>query len=260
MPFSVHSFPFNTINIFGVRVHALTLEEMHRSFAQTIDSDQRALVLNVNVHCLNLAYSRPWLVDLLNHADLVYCDGEGVVWGARLLDQQLPGRITMADWLWDLADFAQANGYSLYFLGARPGVAENASQQLIKRFPNLKIAGTHHGYFDKSPHSTENEQVLARIDDAEPDILIVGFGMPIQEAWLRDNWPRLNTHIAIAGGAIFDFISGELKRAPGWMNDHGLEWLGRLLIEPTRLWKRYVIGNPLFFWRVLRERYNRPRR
>jgi N-acetylglucosaminyldiphosphoundecaprenol N-acetyl-beta-D-mannosaminyltransferase len=203
---------------------------------------------------MNLAYERPWLVDILNEADLVYCDGDGVVLGARLLGQHLPGRITLADWLWELADFAQARGYSLFFLGAREGVAARAAERLCERFPELKIAGTHHGYFDKAADSAENQAVLRLIADSKPDILIVGYGMPIQEKWLHENWPKLETHIAIAGGAIFDFISEELKRAPTWMNDHGLEWLGRLLVEPGRLWQRYLVGNPLFLGRVLRAR------
>jgi N-acetylglucosaminyldiphosphoundecaprenol N-acetyl-beta-D-mannosaminyltransferase len=77
-------------------------------------------------------------------------------------------------------------------------------------------------------------------------------GMPIQELWLEENWDRVNANIALTGGAVFDYISGDLKRAPHWMTDHGLEWLGRLIIEPRRLWKRYMIGNPLFLWRVFR--------
>lgn len=251
--FSTPVQPPDTVDIFGVRVHALTVAEMHRAFAEVIDQNRQALVLNVNVHCLNLAYDRPWLVDFLNRADLVYCDGEGVVLGARLLDQQLPGRITLADWLWELADFAQARGYSLYFLGAREGVADKAALRLQDRFPNLKI-DTHHGYFDKTPGSVENEQIIDLVNASRPDIMIIGFGMPLQEEWLLANWPKLNAHVVIAGGAIFDFISGELKRAPRWMNDNGLEWLGRLLIEPRRLWQRYVVGNPLFVARVLRER------
>lgn len=247
--------PVNTVNIFGVRIHALTVPELHRAFFNVISNNKRALVLNVNVHCLNLAYDRPWLIDLLNRADLVYCDGDGVVMGAKLLKQQLPGRITLADWLWELADFAQSNGYSLYFLGSREGVAQIAADQLVNRYPNLKIAGTHHGYFDKAPGSEENARVIELINDVRPNILIIGFGMPIQEKWLGETWPELDVNIAIAGGAIFDFISGELKRAPAWMNDNGLEWLGRLMIEPRRLWHRYVLGNPLFLSRVLRERF-----
>lgn len=243
-----------SVTVLGVRIHAVTVGDLHRLFAATIDSRQRALVMHVNVHGMNLAYERPWLVDILNQADLVYCDGGGVVMGARLLGQHLPGRITLADWLWDLAEFAQQHGYSVFLLGARPNVAAKAADQLRQRCPDLKVAGTHHGYFDKTPGSAENEAVLQLISDSKPDIVIVGFGMPIQERWLHDNWPRLDTHVAVAGGAIFDFISGELKRAPVWMNNNSLEWLGRLLVEPTRLWQRYLVGNPLFLTRVLRHR------
>ncbi len=249
-----------TVNVLGVRIHAVTVDDLLRLCGDTIDSDQRALVLHVNVHGMNLAYTRPWLVDILNEADLVYCDGEGIVKGAQLLGQHLPGRLTLADWLWTLAEFAAQRGYSLFLLGAREGVAAKAAERLCDRFANLHIAGTHHGYFDKTPGSAENQAVLELIRQRQPDIVIVGFGMPIQEQWLHDNWPHLDTHIAISAGAIFDFASGELKRAPAWMNDHGLEWLGRLLVEPGRLWRRYLVGNPLFLGRVLRRRFGRQRK
>jgi N-acetylglucosaminyldiphosphoundecaprenol N-acetyl-beta-D-mannosaminyltransferase len=244
-----------SVRVFGVRIHAVTVADLLALFAAIIDRDERALVLHVNVHGMNLAYEQPWLVDCLNRADLVYCDGDGVVLGARLLGQHLPERLTLADWLWQLAEFAQARGDSLFLLGAREGVAARAAERLQERFPNLKIAGTHHGYFDKASDSAENQAVLDLIRKRRPDIVIVGFGMPIQEQWLCDNWPRLDAHIAISAGAIFDFISGELKRAPTWMNDHGLEWLGRLVVEPNRLWQRYLVGNPLFLGRVLRQRF-----
>ncbi len=249
-----------TVNVLGVRIHTVTVDDLLRLCGDTIDSDQRALVLHVNVHGMNLAYTRPWLVDILNEADLVYCDGEGIVKGAQLLGQHLPGRLTLADWLWALAEFAAQRGYSLFLLGAREGVAAKAAERLCDRFANLHIAGTHHGYFDKTPGSAENQAVLELIRQRQPDIVIVGFGMPIQEQWLHDNWPHLDTHIAISAGAIFDFASGELKRAPAWMNDHGLEWLGRLLVEPGRLWRRYLVGNPLFLGRVLRRRFSRQRK
>jgi N-acetylglucosaminyldiphosphoundecaprenol N-acetyl-beta-D-mannosaminyltransferase len=242
------------VRVLGVRIHALTVADLHRLIAATIDSHQRALVMHVNAHGMNLAYDRPWLIDVLNQADLVYCDGGGVVLGARLLGQHLPGRITLADWLWELAEFATQSGYSLFFLGARPGVAAQAADRLRQRFPDLKIAGTHHGYFDKATDSAENEGVRQLIRACKPDILLVGFGMPMQEQWLHDNWPHLDIPIAITGGAIFDFISGNLKRAPAWMNNIGLEWLGRLLVEPHRLWQRYLVGNPLFLTRVIRTR------
>ena len=95
---------------------------------------------------------------------------------------------------------------------------------------------------------------LGRTNAVKPNILIVGFGTPLKERWLMENWDRIEVNVALTGGAVFDYVSGELRRAPRWMTDHGLEWLARLIIEPCRLWKRYLIGNPLFLWRVLKQR------
>jgi len=118
----------------------------------------------------------------------------------------------------------------------------------------LRIVGTYHGYFDKTPGSPGNEAVIQAINAVKPNILIVGFGMPLQERWLMENWDRVEASVALTGGAVFDYVSGDLRRPPCWMTSHGLEWLGRLLIEPRRLWQRYLIGNPLFLWRVLKQR------
>jgi N-acetylglucosaminyldiphosphoundecaprenol N-acetyl-beta-D-mannosaminyltransferase len=156
--------------------------------------------------------------------------------------------------MWQLARFAQGRDHSLFLLGARPGVADKAAANLRERFPGLRIVGTHHGYFDKAPGSPENEAVIREINAASPNILIVGFGMPLQERWLMDNWDRIEVNVALTGGAVFDYVSGELPRAPRWMTDHGFEWLGRLIIEPGRLWKRYLVGNPIFILRVLGQR------
>lgn len=119
------------------------------------------------------------------------------------------------------------------------------------KYPQFQVVGTHDGYFDKSVDSQENQMVIEKINKVRPNILLVGFGMPVQEYWLQENWEKIDTNIALTGGAVFDYLSGELRRAPRWMTDHGLEWLGRLIIEPRRLWKRYIIGLPLFFLRVL---------
>lgn len=240
--------------ILGVPVTPVTVESLHRYIYRCIQGGQHRLILNVNVHALNLAYSYPWYREIFQHADLVFCDGAGVLLAARMLNLHLPQRITYADWMWQLADFSSDHSFSLFFLGSRPGVAEKAATRLKEKLPNLNIVGVHHGFFDKTKFSLENEKVVQLINRVSPDILIVGFGMPLQELWLNDNWERLNVRVALTGGAVFDYISGKLNRAPRWMNDHGLEWLGRLLIEPGRLWKRYLIGNPLFIWRILKQK------
>jgi N-acetylglucosaminyldiphosphoundecaprenol N-acetyl-beta-D-mannosaminyltransferase len=250
----------NCIQILGTKITPLSVTELHTYIEDIIREGKKARVLNVNVNCLNLAYERPWLRDFLNNSEVVFCDGAGVTIGARILGYRIPPRITYADWIWQVAEFAESRQWTFFFLGARPSVAESAAARLRKSYPNLQIEETHHGYFDKTTASAENESVIQLINSVKPNVLVVGFGMPLQERWLRDNWDRLDANIALTGGAVFDYISGQLRRPPRWMNDHNLEWLGRLIIEPRRLWRRYIIGNPVFLWRVFRQRFGELRR
>lgn len=232
---------------------------LHDELSRIIHARAKAIVSHINVHGLNVACRESWFRDFLNVADIVFCDGAGVILGARILGHRIPQRITYADWTWQLAEFVESQGFTFFFLGARPGVAENAAYRLKDRFSRLRIVGIHHGFFDKMPGNSENETVIQKINVVRPNILIVGFGMPLQERWLMENWERIDANVALTGGAVFDYISGELRRAPRWMTDHSLEWLGRLIIEPRRLWRRYLIGNLLFLCRVLKQRLGRLR-
>jgi N-acetylglucosaminyldiphosphoundecaprenol N-acetyl-beta-D-mannosaminyltransferase len=237
-----------------VPIDAVTVEGLHADLLRSVRLGVPSTVLHVNAHAINLAHRHEWFAAALRGADLVFCDGYGVLLGARLLGQVLPERITYADWAWQLAGFCEAEGISLYLLGARPGVASTAADRLRDRHPALEVRGTGHGYFDKRAGSLENEAVIAALNRARPDVVVVGFGMPLQERWLCENRPRIEAPVVLSGGAVFDYVSGRLRRPPRWMTDHGLEWLGRLAIEPRRLLLRYLIGNPLFLLRVLRER------
>lgn len=232
----------------------VTVAELHARILGFVREGGHALVLHANVHGLNLCYRDPGLRSFFNVASLVFCDGSGVMLAARILGERIPERITYADWTWQLAAFAEREGLSLFFLGARPGVAEIAAVRLEERHPDLKIAGAHHGYFDWTVGAPENEAVVAEINAARPDLLLVGLGMPLQERWLMQNWDRLDARVALTGGAVFDYVSGELKRGPRVLTNNGFEWLARLLIEPGRLWRRYVVGNPIFLARVLVQR------
>jgi N-acetylglucosaminyldiphosphoundecaprenol N-acetyl-beta-D-mannosaminyltransferase len=243
------------ISIFDITIHPYTVAQLNQQVTALIAQRAKALVLNVNVHCMNLAYENRWLKDFLNQAEINFCDGAGVKLGAKLLGYHIPERITYADWMWQLAPVVEREGFTMYFIGAKPGIAEKAAIKLKERYPNLQIVGTQHGYFDKTPGSAENEAVLADINALKPNILILGFGMPLQEKWLSENWGRIEANIALTGGAVFDYLSGELQRGPKWMTDNGFEWLARLLIEPKRLWQRYLVGNPKFIYRVLKERF-----
>lgn len=231
------------------------MASLHEKITFFISKNRKSTILHANVHGLNIAYEHPWFSKLLNSADIVFCDGAGVRLGAALLGDFMPARITYADWMWQLGEYVEANEHTLYFLGAEPGIAAKAAEKMKERYPNIQIVGTHHGYFDKRSDSRENKAVIQKINDVTPQILIVGFGMPLQEKWLFDNIDKLSINVALSGGAVFDYLSGNLSRAPKWMTKNGLEWLGRLMIEPRRLWKRYVIGNPIFIWRVFKQRF-----
>lgn len=242
------------VDILGVEVDSLTVDELHAELERFIRSGERSLVLNTNVHCMNLSYRSAWLRDFLNSAPIVFCDGVGVMLGARILGHRIVQRIPYTEWIWQSAEFAERHGFSFFFLGARPGIADKAAARLKEHSPGLLVVGTHHGYFDRTPGSPENEAVVQMINAAKPDIVVVGFGMPLQERWLMENWEKIEATVALTGGAVFDYASGELRRGPRWMTDNGLEWLSRLLIEPRRLWKRYLVGNSIFLLRVLRQR------
>jgi len=243
------------VDVLGVGVDPMTVEELQAEIKRLVLSEKKGLVLNVNAHCLNLCYESPALRKFFNSADEVFCDGAGVMLAARLLGRRIPARITYADWAWRLAAFAETEGFSLFLLGARPGVAEEAARRLKARHPALDLSGVRHGYFDHAAGSQENEAVLREIQAATPDILLVGLGMPLQERWLMENRHRIEAGVALTGGAVFDYVSGELRRGPRFLTDNGLEWLARLLVEPRRLWRRYLLGNPLFLLRVLGQRF-----
>jgi len=241
------------IELMGVKVHLVTARELNEEVGRVVGDAGKALILNVNTHCMNLAHARPWMKRLLNSAHLVFCDGFGVVLAARIAGRPAPVRITLADWIWGFCEYAQQRALRLFFLGARPGVAEKAAERLHAAFPRLRICGTYHGYFDKRKNSAENRAVVRRINDARPNVLFVGFGMPLQERWLMENWGAIHANVGMSVGAMFDYVSGTLPRGPRWMTDNGLEWLARLLIQPRHLWRRYLIGNPLFLCRAFRE-------
>ncbi|MBE0411788.1 MAG: WecB/TagA/CpsF family glycosyltransferase [Anaerolineales bacterium] len=242
------------INILDIKFCAYNQYQVLNVIGANIESGRKALILSGNIQSFNLCYKNEWLKTLFNQADVVRIDGEGLRLGARMLGYELPERMTWADFAWDLAKLCSERDYSIYLLGGRIGVAEKAAHKLKARNPDLRIVGKSHGFFDKTPGSSENNAVIQEIYAAAPDILIVGFGMPIQEKWIYDNWDDIHAKVIMTGGAVFEYVSGEVPRAPQWMTDNGLEWLGRFLIEPRRLWKRYLIGNPLFFWRILKQR------
>ena len=212
-------------------------------------------VMYANAHVLNQSSGDCELRGALESADLVYCDGYGVRLAAKALEVPVPHRMTGADWIWALAALCEQAGESVYLLGSEPGIASRAADRLGRTFPDLEVAGSHHGYFETgSPH---DERVVEHINACRPSILLVGMGTPKQELWVRDNAHRLDVGVLWTVGALFDVVSGKVPRAPGWLADNGLEWIFRLAIEPGRMWRRYLLGNPVFVHRVMAQARDR---
>lgn len=246
---------YRRARVLGVEMDAIPLEDLIGYVCRAGTSGEKRIVSYVNVHALNLAFAQPWFRDFLNRSDVVFCDGFGVKWAAKFLSGIRLHRHTPPDWMPLLAKEFARQGLTMYFLGARPGVAQKAAAALESCAPGLRVLGARHGYFDKTPGSREQAEIIAEINALRPNLLVVGFGMPAQEMWIQDHFDEIDANAFLPVGAMFDYLAGEVYRAPRWMTDRGLEWLARLVIEPRRLWKRYLVGNPLFLWRVLLQKF-----
>lgn len=246
---------YESVSMLGVSINKLSVDQVIDHISHTVTRGNKAIIAYVNVHAINLAQDHSWFRDFLNNAELTYCDGFGLKWGARFLGWDISERFTPPDWFPRLAQQCAQKGYSLYFLGAQPGIADQAGNQLVETHPDIKIVGVQHGYFDKTRHHPENEAIIKDINQSQADILVVGFGMPLQERWINENWDRIDSKVVLTVGALFDYLTDNIPRAPQWMTEHGFEWLGRLIYEPGRLWRRYLIGNPRFITNIIRERF-----
>lgn len=196
-------------------------------------------VATVNADFVVKAMSDPELRYLLQESDMALADGMPLVWGGRLLGVSLTERVAGSDLIPRLAERAAGCGYSIYLLGAEPGVAAAAAEILQEQYPGLKVVG-----IQSPPYSSVLEMDPAIIEDiktADPDILLVAFGNPKQEKWIGMYRRELSVPVMIGVGATLDFIAGHRKRAPKWMQMAGLEWFHRLVQEPRRLWRRYVV-------------------
>lgn len=244
---------FEFIKIGRIPVHIFTEDSLHDEIARIIRNNEKKNILHANAHLVQLANSKePWLINYFNNeVDYVFCDGSGIQLGARLTGQKIPQKITYNVWFWNFARFCSENNYSIFLLGAREEVAQLAAERLKEKSPGLNIH-FHHGYFNKETSSPENEEVIAKINKIKPNVLVVCFGMPVQEKYVKRNFERLNANIFLTGGGALDFFSGKAKTAPSLISKIYLEWLYRLYHDPKRLWKRYLFGNIRFFYYLFR--------
>ncbi|MCF8012310.1 MAG: WecB/TagA/CpsF family glycosyltransferase [Clostridiales bacterium] len=233
------------VELLGSFIDALSMQETENKIAELIERGGGHHVVTLNPEYLYRAQFEPGLLDLVNSADLVTPDGEGIVWACRVALRPVPERVTGIDIMLRLSRRASEEGWRVFLLGASPGVAEDAARGLEQRFPGLQVAGTYHGYFKDD----EEEEVLETIKKACPHIIFAALGAPRQENWINRYLEQLNC-LAMGVGGSFDVLAGKVPRAPFWIQRVKVEWLYRMVQEPSRCKRVAVL--PRFAWLVLK--------
>ncbi len=235
----------SAVSLFGVRVHAVSMDEAIQHILRFVRENNPRQVVTADSSMVVMAQRDDHLRDIINRADLVTPDSIGILWACRRRGFVMPERVSGVDIVVRLAQISAQTGLRLYFLGAQPGVAEQAAQRLQARYPGVCIAGCQHGYF---PPESESE-IVRRICEAQPDVLCVAMGIPKQEKWIDRYRDVLRVPVSIGVGGTFDVLSGRVRRAPLWMQRTGMEWLWRVGHNPRKISKVMLL--PRFVWMVL---------
>ena len=233
----------DTVAFLGLRLQPKSMLEMNDLVEQGIRERQKWIIANHNLHSVYLFHRQPRMREFYARADFTYLDGMPLVALGRLYGYPLQRdqRVTNADWTRPLMGLAADRGWRVFNVGSPKGVAEKGAEELRKLYPTLQIEVCD-GYFDAASGSAENEALVARINSYQPDLLMVGMGMPRQEFWTQENFARLNAHVILSSnGAALDYIAGAVPTPPRWAGRIGLEWAFRLVNEPRRLFSRYLI-------------------
>lgn len=240
--------------ICNIGIHNISLNETIDLIDQFITKRQQAIVVTPNVdHIIKLQEDEEFK-RIYKNASLVLADGMPLLWAAKFLGTPLKAKISGSDLFTRLCEHSADKGYSIFFLGGRPDSAVKAKERLEKKYPQIKIVGVYSPPYGFEKDGKENSKIVNLIRETNPDILFVGLGAPKQEKWIYQYHKELNVPLSIGIGASFEFVSGMIKRAPVWMQQVGLEWFWRLMMEPKRLWKRYLIHDTKFFWLVLKQK------
>jgi N-acetylglucosaminyldiphosphoundecaprenol N-acetyl-beta-D-mannosaminyltransferase len=235
------------VSLLGIRLDEMDDEEALDLLESRLSTGTRTRVVFVNAHCMNVAWRDSTYRRALTRAELVFPDGSGILLASRLLQLPIRHNLNGTDLVPRLLERASRSHRSVFLVGAAGDVVEQVAATIRLEYPGLRVLGVSSGYLDPP---TEAE-TLARIRITHPDLLLVARGVPLQEVWIDSHWNGLPVGMAIGVGGLFDFMANRVPRAPAWMRRIGLEWSFRLIQEPRRLWRRYLIGNSLFLARVV---------
>jgi N-acetylglucosaminyldiphosphoundecaprenol N-acetyl-beta-D-mannosaminyltransferase len=240
----------NIVNILGCNINTYTMKETVDKVEKIISERKVTHHIVVNAAKIVMMQKDHKLQEIINSCGFVNPDGQSIVWASKFLGKPLPERVAGIDLMLNLIEISAGKGYRIFFLGARKETIEKVVQVLGNKYINLQIAGYRDGFFSEE----ENDAIVKQINASNADILFLGISSPKKEYWLAQNLNKLNVPFCMGVGGSFDVIAGLTKRAPLWMQMVGLEWFYRLIQEPKRMWKRYLVGNSIFLWLVLKEK------
>ena len=235
------------VSFLGARMFPWSTEQTLQEISRRLDDEEFTQHVVVNVAKVVNMRTDEGLREAVNGCDIINIDGMGVVWGARLLGINVSERVAGVDLFFSLLELASERGESVFFLGARENVVNEAVRRIQKNYPLLKIAGWHHGYF-----WDDEETVVNQIADSGATMLFVAITSPKKEQFIHRWRDRLGVKFAMGVGGTFDIVAGKTRRAPVWMQRAGLEWFFRVMQEPGRMWKRYLVTNSKFIWLLIR--------
>lgn len=242
------------VAILGVGFYSVSLEDAISALESALKARDAKQVCLVNAYTLSLAQKDEALKSVFNRSSFVFADGMSIVWGARWIRANLPGRVAGPDLMSGLCSRSAQMGYRIFLLGSTDDNLKQLAKTLQTEHPGLQIVGMHSPSFCDKLTAAENETILQQLNNTKPDILFVGMSAPKQEKWIDENIARLSVPLSIGVGAAFDFLSGRIPRAPRFWQSSGLEWFYRLCCEPRRLWKRYLLGNAVYLGLLARQR------
>ncbi len=242
------------VDLLGIPVDSVTMDGTLDTMERLIRERKPSYLVTPNVDVLVQLQKDQEFRRIYNGAAMVLPDGVPLLWAAKFLRRPLQAKVAGSDLFVKFCERAAKNGHKVYFMGAMPGVAAQAAEILTKRYPGLKVVGTYSPSFGFEKNEAECALIVEKIRQAEPDVLFVGLGSPKQEKWTDRYKEQYDVPVTVGVGISFDYVAGTVKRAPKWMQNAGLEWFFRLMIEPKRLWRRYLVNDPVFFWLVLKQK------
>lgn len=235
------------VELFGLELHDSTILEAAEWIVLQARCQMTTTVGFINAHCVNVLHRSTSYSNALSKFDRLFADGSGMRMAAKTFGFELQDNVNGTDLFPVLCQRAAAENVSLYLLGGSDRVASVCGKRMVRAVKDLNIAGTHPGFFEDNAHE---DRIIAEINESGAGILLVGLGVPLQEEWVARNRHRIKTPTVLAVGGLFDYYSGRIKRAPLVVRQVGFEWAWRLLLEPRRLAKRYILGNAEFLARL----------